>query len=123
MGQARLSRLARGVSSKALDEFFTAFWPVFLSEARAGGRIPLSAEQLPQLVAGFLPTIANPPGLTARPEMHTWFLAKAAWAYIRGNEPASELPEIAYLSASLSDHLLACAQLLNKLSTLAHRPQ
>jgi hypothetical protein len=113
------ARMTRHVGGDLLGEFFAAFWPVFLREVKASAPLPVTAEQFLQLVLELLPTIAKPRGVEGRPDKRPWFLAKEVWSYISGREPAEELPEIVALLTHVSFHLVACAQLLEKLPSIA----
>jgi hypothetical protein len=113
------ARLTRRVDPDLMNQFFTAFWPVFLREVHASVLInTITAEQLTARVAEFLPAVDRPRGAEAKSDKHAWFLAKEAWAFIRGAEPSHELPELMALGTTLSLQLIACAQLLDRLPSL-----
>jgi hypothetical protein len=115
------SRLTRRVSPDLLDQFFSAFWPVFLREATEDTSVPMTAEQLSEHVGLFLPTIADPSGWEGRPDKYPWYLGKAAWAYVGDSEPPRESSAVVPLSIMLPTQLISCAQLLDDLPSIADR--
>lgn len=116
------SRLTRRVSVDLLDQFFTAFWPVFLREATADTSVPMTAEQLSEHVALFLPTIADPPGWDGQNDKYVLSLGAAAWVHIEGSEPPRD-PMVSYaLAMVFSNKLFSCAELLDTLPSIRGAP-